>query len=118
MRPGRKHDTSCFRVHPGLRAALADWTGEHHVVLADLGYERADPILITPVKKTRAQTLSVDQRLVNALHSATRTPAERGNALLKTTFKAIRRISLCSWRIGASTAAALVLLHQEHDRTT
>jgi hypothetical protein len=25
---------------------------------------------------------------------------------------------LCPWRIGAITAAALVLLHHEHDRTT
>ena len=29
-----------------------------------------------------------------------------------------RRVSLCPWRIGAITAAALVLLHIEHDRTT
>jgi hypothetical protein len=45
-------------------------------------------------------------------------PGERGNSLLKTTFKALRRVSLCPWRIGAITAAALVLLHREHDRTT
>ncbi len=44
--------------------------------------------------------------------------AERGNSLLKTTFKALRRVSLGPWRIGAITAAALVLLHFEHDRTT
>jgi hypothetical protein len=49
---------------------------------------------------------------------ATPAPAERGNSLLKTTFKALRRISFCPWRIGAITAAALVLLHHEHDRTT
>ena len=48
----------------------------------------------------------------------TRAPAERGNSLLKTTFKALRRVSLCPWRIGAITAAALVLLHHQHDRTT
>ena len=33
-------------------------------------------------------------------------------------FKALRRVSLCPWRIGAITAAAMVLLHIEHDRTT
>ena len=49
---------------------------------------------------------------------ATRALAERGNSLLKTTFKALRRVTLCPWRIGAITAAALVLLHQQHDRTT
>ncbi|MCE0768765.1 IS5/IS1182 family transposase, partial [Pseudonocardia kujensis] len=29
-----------------------------------------------------------------------------------------RRVSLCPRRIGAITAAALVVLHHEHDRTT
>jgi hypothetical protein len=55
---------------------------------------------------------------VNLLHAATRAPAERGKSLLKTTVKALRRVSLCPWRIGAITAAALVVLHHEHDRTT
>ena len=74
-----------------------------------------------PVKKpskASGQELSVDQRTFNMLHSATRALAERGNSLLKTTFKTLRRVSLCPWRIGAITAAALVLLHIEHDRTT
>jgi hypothetical protein len=38
--------------------------------------------------------------------------------MLKTTFKALRNISLCPWTIGAIVAAALVMLHIEHDRTT
>jgi DDE superfamily endonuclease len=62
--------------------------------------------------------LTDDQRTVNLLHAAVRAPAERGNSLLKTTFKALRRVSLCPWRIGAITAAALVLLHHQHGRTT
>ncbi len=74
--------------------------------------------LTTPIKKTSDAPLTDDQRTVNLLHAATRAPAERGNSLLKTTFKALRRISLCPWRIGAITAAALVLLHHVHDRTT
>jgi hypothetical protein len=45
-------------------------------------------------------------------------PAERGHSLLKTSFKALRQVSLCPWRSGAITAAALVLLHHMHDRTT
>ncbi len=61
--------------------------------------------------------LTDDQKTVNLLHAAARAPAERGNSLLKTTFKALRRVSLCPWRIGAITAAALVL-HREHGRTT
>jgi len=39
------------------------------------------------------------------------------NALLKTTFKALRRVSLSPDVIGA-IAAALVLLHTEPGRTT
>ncbi len=59
-----------------------------------------------------------DQRTVNLPHAATRAPAERGNSLLTTTSKALRRITLRPWRIGAITAAALVLLHHQHGRTT
>jgi hypothetical protein len=32
-------------------------------------------------------------------------------------FKALRRVSLCPWRIGAIAAVALVLLHHESSRT-
>ena len=61
---------------------------------------------------------ALHERTVNLLHAAVRAPAERGNSLLKTSFKALRRVSLCPWRSGAITAAALVLLHHMHDRTT
>jgi hypothetical protein len=43
---------------------------------------------------------------------------ERANALLKMTFKALRNVSLSPSMIGRIVAAALVLLHFEHDRTT
>lgn len=39
VRPGREHDTTCARAHPGLLDALTDWTDPDHAVLADLGYE-------------------------------------------------------------------------------
>jgi hypothetical protein len=55
---------------------------------------------------------------LDALQAATRAPAERGHAPLETTVTAVRRGSLCPGRIGAVTAAALVLLHHEHGRTT
>jgi hypothetical protein len=32
--------------------------------------------------------------------------------------KALRPVSLCSWRMGALAAAALVLLHHGHGRAT
>jgi hypothetical protein len=86
-------------------------------VLADLGYEGENARLTCPVKHRSGVELTVDQRTVNALHSATRALAERGNSLLKTTFKALRRVTLRPWRIDAITAAALVLLHYEHNHT-
>ncbi len=43
---------------------------------------------------------------------------QAANSLLKTTFKALRRVSLCPWRIGAITTAVLVLLRYQHGRTT
>jgi hypothetical protein len=121
VRPGREHDVTCARTHPELLPALAVWSDEQRAALADLGYEGENQRLVCPVKKPSKASgleLSVDQRTLNMLHSATRALAERGNSLLKTTFKALRRVSLCPWRIGDITAAALVLLHIEHDRTT
>jgi hypothetical protein len=122
VRPGREHDVTCARAHPNLLPTLDTWSAERdRVVLADLGYEGENDRLVCPIKtpaKVGGQVLTVEQRTINVLHSATRAVAERGNSLLKTTFKALRRVSLCPWRIGAITAAALVLLHIEHDRTT
>jgi hypothetical protein len=118
VRPGREHDTTALRAHAEALPLLAEWTDEDHVALADLGYEGERAALTTPIKKTSHMPLTDDQRTVNLLHAATRAPAERGNSLLKTTVKALRRVSLCPWRIGAITAAALVLLHHVHGRTT
>jgi DDE superfamily endonuclease len=118
VRPGREHDTTALRAHTEALPLLAQWTDDTHAALADLGYEGEQAALTTPIKKTTDAPLTDDQRTVNLLHAATRAPAERGNSLLKTTFKALRRVSLCPWRIGAIAAAALVLLHHEHGRTT
>ena len=118
VRPGREHDTTALRAHPEALPLLAAWTDQAHAVLADLGYEGERNALTTPIKTPAGRRLTGDERCVNLLHAAVRAPAERGNSLLKTTFKALRRVSLCPWRIGAITAAALVLLHHMHDRTT
>src|SRR3954469_21987733 len=118
VRPGREHDTTALRSHAQAPPLLAEWTDEVHAVLADLGYEGEWAALTTPIKHGAGCRLTADQRTVNLLHAATRAAAERGNCLLKTTFKALRRVSLCPWRIGAITAAALVLLHHEHGRST
>jgi hypothetical protein len=118
VRPGREHDTTALRTHPDALPLLTEWTDAEHAALADLGYEGERTALTTPIKHSAERPLTADQRTVNLLHAAVRAPAERGNSLLKTTFKALRRVSLCPWRIGAITAAALVLLHHMHDRTT
>jgi hypothetical protein len=39
-------------------------------------------------------------------------------SLLKETFAVLRRVRTCPWKIGRIVAAALVLLHVDHDRTT
>ena len=111
----RQHRTT----HPSPGAAAgAEWTDDEHAALGDLGYEGECTALTTSVKTPAGRRLTADERSVNLLHAATRALAERGNSLLKTTFKALRRVSLRPWRIGAITAAALVLLHHMHDRTT
>ncbi len=86
--------------------------------LADLGYEGEATTVRIPIKKPPAGRLTDDQKTTNLIHAHLRSQAERANSLLKTTFKALRRVSLCPWRIGAVVAAALVLLHHEHGRTT
>jgi hypothetical protein len=69
-------------------------------------------------KKPQGGELTEDQKAHNTAHNGKRAVGERGNSLLKTTFKALRTVSLCPWAIGKIVAAALVLLHIDHDRTT
>jgi DDE superfamily endonuclease len=117
-RPGREHDTTALCTHAEALPLLTEWTDVEHGVLADLGYEGERAALTTPIKHRTGGRLSADQRTVNLLHAATRAPAERGNSLLKTTFKAPRRITVSPWHIGATDAVALVLFYHQHGRTT
>jgi hypothetical protein len=87
-------------------------------VLGDLGYEGESGIITVGYKKPAAGKLTSTEKAYNKVHNGLRAVGERGNSLLKTTFKALRNVSLCPWRIGTIVAAALVLLHLEHDRTT
>jgi hypothetical protein len=59
--------------------------------------------------------LTEEQQAFDAVHGARRCLGERANSLLKTTYKVLRRG--CPWRLSKIVAAALVLLHIEHDRT-
>lgn len=118
VRPGREHDTTALRAHAGVLPQLQIWTGEHRRVLGDLGYEGESGTITVGYKKPPGGNLTSIEKAYNKVHNGLRAVGERGNSLLKTTFKALRNVSLCPWRIGTIVAAALVLLHLEHDRTT
>lgn len=106
VEPGSTHDITAARVHalpmlyPAAAAGLA--------TLTDKGYTGAGIGIIVP---TKGRDLAIDNQARNRLVSALRAPAERGNALLKQTWKALRHITLDPSRITEITAAALVLLH-------
>lgn len=118
VRPGREHDTTALRIHAEILPALAVWTAEDRSVLGDLGYEGEANTITIACKTPAGGRLSEEQKSHNKDHNSKRAIGERGNSLLKTTFKALRRVSLCPWRIGKIVAAALVLLHIQHRRTT
>lgn len=118
VRPGREHDTTALRAHPEILPALAAWTADGRPVLGDLGYEGERDTVTVAIKKPAGGQLTDAQKAHNRTHNGRRAIDERGNSLLKTTFKALRNVSLCPWKIGRIVAAALVLLHVEHDRTT
>jgi hypothetical protein len=118
VRPGREHDTTAARADPELLTQISAWVDDGQLGLADLGYEGEADLLRIPIKKPAHGELTADQQAYNAVHGALRCLGERANSLLKTTFKALRRWRGCPWRIGDVVAAALVLLHHEHRRTT
>jgi len=118
VRPGREHDTTAARADPDLLAQIRAWVDDGRLGLADLGYEGEADLLRIPIKKLTGGELTPDQQAYNAVHGALRCLGERANSLLKTSFKALRRWRGCPWRIGDVVAAALVLLHHEHHRTT
>ena len=118
VRPGREHDTTALREHAEVLPLLATWTDDHLRVLGDLGYEGEAEVITVAFKKPKNGGLSDVQKVFNKAHNGVRAIGERGNSLLKTTFKALRNVSLCPWKISGIVAAALVLLHVEHNRTT
>jgi DDE superfamily endonuclease len=117
VRPGREHDTTAVRTHKEVLPLLTMIKGDLRT-LADLGYEGESDAVIVAFKKPVGGELTARQQQFNKAHNALRAIGERGNSLLKTTFKALRNVSLCPWKIGDIVAAALVLLHVEHGRTT
>uniref|UniRef100_A0AAU1IDY7 Transposase family protein n=1 Tax=Streptomyces sp. NBC_00180 TaxID=2903632 RepID=A0AAU1IDY7_9ACTN len=116
-RPGREHDTTCARHH-GLLDALNRIAAELDMpTLADLGHENAGDGFRHPYKKPAGSELTEAQQTYNKVIRGIHGVCERASSLLKTTFKALRRISLDPSRITKIAAAALVLLQLEYDRT-
>jgi hypothetical protein len=118
VRPGREHDTTALRTHTEILPALAAWIEADLPVLGDLGYEGEAETITVAFKKPQGGELTDEQKDHNKAHNSKRAIGERGSSLLKTTFKALRNVSLCPWKIGKIVAAALVLLHTDHGRTT
>ena len=118
VRPGREHDLTCLKAHPEILAALREWTGDDLAALADLGYEGEPGTFTLPVKKPKGANLTEEHKQLNWLQAHARARAEQANAVLKMTFKALRHVSLDPGMIGRIVAAAVVLLHVEHGRTT
>lgn len=106
VEPGSTHDITAARTQalPALYPAAARGLP----TLTDKGYVGAGIGIQVPIT---GRNLHADHQTRNAMISALRAPAERANALLKRTWKALERVTLDPWRIGAITAAALVLLH-------
>lgn len=109
--PGSTHDITCARAHalPALYPAAAAGLP----TLTDKGYTGAGIGIHVPLKGAK---LAIDNKARNLLITALRATAERANALLKSGFKALRRVTLCPWRIGHITAAALVILTMHRGR--
>jgi hypothetical protein len=118
VRPGREHDTTALREHTEILPLFTAWTEDHLRVLGDLGYEGEAGTITVAFKKPKHGELSDTQKTYNKVHNGIRAIGERGNSLLKMTFKALHNVSLCPWTIGRIVAAALVLLHIDHGRTT
>lgn len=117
VRPGREHDTTCARAH-GLIDALNTLAAEVNIpTLVDLGYENAGEGFRHPAKKPKGGKLTETQQTYNKVIRGIHGICERANSLLKTTFKALRRVSLDPSRITRIAAAALILLQLEYSRT-
>jgi hypothetical protein len=117
VRPGREHDTTAVRAHTEILPTLTEISDDLGTP-GDLGYEGESETITVAFKKPKHGEFTNIQQTFNKAHNGIRAAGERGNALLKMTFRALRNVSLNPWRIGDIVAAALAILHFDHARTT
>ena len=110
VQPGSTHDLTAARATGFLGALHAAAALLGLPALADKGYDGAGIGIHTP---TKGGNLAPSTACRSQLLTRLRAEGERGIALLKTRWKALRRIRLCPQRIGAIVAAALVLTTAE-----
>jgi hypothetical protein len=110
-RPGSTHDITAARelVLPGLRPWLKTFP-----CLADSGYEGAGAGVLVPVKKPRGSDLDASTKTRNMLLRGQRYQGERGFALMKERWHALRHVTVSPTSIGDIAKAALVLTQFEH----
>ena len=113
----RHHRAARPRRDPA-RPGYLDRPGSARAGRSGLGYEGEANTSTVAITKPAGGQLTEDQKTHNKAHNGKRAVGERGNSLLKTSFKALRNVSLRPWRIGVIVAAALVIFHVEHGRTT
>jgi hypothetical protein len=85
--------------------------------LVDLGYENVGDAFRHPVKKPMGGKLTETQQTYNKVIRGIHGICERANSRLKTTFKALRRVSLDPSRITQIAAAAPVPIQLAYGRT-
>ena len=111
VQPGSVHDITAARTH-GVLSALYPVAAAGMPTFADKGYTGAGIGIQVP---TKGRHLGKDNQARNLL-TALRASTERANALLKSTWRALRRVTVCPRRIGTIVAAALVLLTMQRSR--
>jgi hypothetical protein len=109
--PGSTHDITAARrqVLPVLRTFLCLFP-----CLADSGYEGAGAGVLVPLKKPRKGDLDDNAKTRNILLRGLRYQGERGFALMKERWGALRHVTTDPGQIGDIAKAALFLTQFEH----
>ncbi|MGC9665138.1 transposase family protein [Planosporangium sp. 12N6] len=102
VRPGREHDTTAVHAHAEILPALRDAGGDLRT-LGDLGYGGESDTITVAFKKPQGGRLTLVQQQLNSVHNRLRAIGERGNSLLKVTFKALRNVNLDPGGSGRSS---------------